>query len=108
MKERAVVAAVVRFRHFKLILLILMSNNVFFFSNILGGTFIFLLNSVDVAVPLMVAAGGGGLGVGHFSMAEDNQQHGRVHDSARDEVSGQRHGDTNATGGAGKHHRPTH
>lgn len=65
-----------------------------------GGTFVFLLNSADVAVPLLVAAGGGGLGVGHF--IEDNQQHGRVYDSARDEISGNRHGDANVTGGAGK------
>lgn len=48
----------------------------------------------------MVAAGGGGLGIGHF--IEDNQQHGRVYDSARVEVSGQRHGELNITGGAGK------
>lgn len=65
-----------------------------------GATFIFLLNSAEVAVPLMVAAGGGGLGIGHF--IEDNQQHGRVYDSARVEVSGQRHGELNITGGAGK------
>lgn len=65
-----------------------------------GATFIFILNSAEVAVPLMVAAGGGGLGIGHF--IEDNQQHGRVYDSARVEVSGQRHGELNITGGAGK------
>lgn len=65
-----------------------------------GATFIFLLNSAEVAVPLMVAAGGGGLGVGHF--IENNQQHGRVQDSSRVEASGQRHGDMNVTGGAGK------
>lgn len=65
-----------------------------------GATFIFLLNSAEVAVPLMVAAGGGGLGVGHF--IEDNQQHGRVYDSARGEISGQRNGEMNVTGGAGK------
>lgn len=64
-----------------------------------GATFIFLLNSAEVAVPLLVAAGGGGLGVGHF--LEDNQQHGRIYDKMRAEVSGNRHGDFNVTGGAG-------
>lgn len=65
-----------------------------------GATFVFLLNSAEVAVPLLVAAGGGGLGVGHF--VEDNQQHGRIYDGAREEVSGNRNGDFNVTGGAGK------
>lgn len=65
-----------------------------------GGTFVFLLNSAETAVPLMIASGGGGLGIGHF--IEDNQQHGRVFNSARVEVSGQRHGEFNITGGAGK------
>lgn len=64
-----------------------------------GGSFVFLLNSLEIAVPLLVAAGGGGLGVGHF--IEDNQQHGRIYDSSRHEVSGSRHGDANITGGAG-------
>lgn len=65
-----------------------------------GGTFIFLLNSNEVAIPLLVAAGGGGLGFGHAM--EDKNQHGKVYDSARVEVSGQRHGELNITGGAGK------
>lgn len=66
-----------------------------------GATFIFLINSAKVAVPLLVAGGGGGLGIGH--VIEDNQQHGRVYDSSRAEVSGQRHGEFNNTGGAGKY-----
>lgn len=65
-----------------------------------GATFIFLLNSAQVAVPLLVAAGGGGLGVGHF--IQDNQQHGRINDNTREEISGIRHGEHNVTGGAGK------
>lgn len=64
-----------------------------------GATFIFLLNSANTAVPLLVAAGGGGLGVGHF--IQDNQQHGRINDNTRMEISGTRHGDANVTGGAG-------
>lgn len=67
-----------------------------------GATFIFLLNSAEIAVPLLVAAGGGGLGIGNF--IEDNQQHGRINDSARVEVSGQKHGESNITGGAGTIH----
>lgn len=64
-----------------------------------GATYIFLLNSAEVAVPLLVAAGGGGLGVGHF--VQDNQQHGRINDITRAEISGNRHGEHNVTGGAG-------
>lgn len=60
---------------------------------------IFLLKSAEVAVPLLVAGGGGGLGVGNF--IENNQQHGRVYDSSRQEISGNRNGDLNVTGGAG-------
>lgn len=65
-----------------------------------GATFIYLLNSAEVAVPLLVVGGGGGLGFGHAM--EDKNQHGKVYDSARVEVSGQRHGELNITGGAGK------
>lgn len=65
-----------------------------------GATFIYLLNSAEVAIPLLVAAGGGGLGYGHAM--EDKSQHGKIYDSARVEVSGQRHGEANYTGGAGK------
>lgn len=64
-----------------------------------GATFVFLLNSAEIAVPLLVAAGGGGLGIGNF--IEDNQQHGRIYDSTRVEVSGRKHGESNVTGGAG-------
>lgn len=65
-----------------------------------GATFIFLLNSANVVVPLLVAAGGGGLGIGHFT--EDDLQHGHIYESTRIEVSGQRHGEANITGGSGK------
>lgn len=64
-----------------------------------GASFIFLLNAAEKAVPLLVAAGGGGLGVGHF--IQDNQQHGKINDNTRAEVSGSRHGEQNVTGGAG-------
>lgn len=64
-----------------------------------GATFIYLLNSAEVAIPLLVAAGGGGLGYGHAM--EDKSQHGKIYDSTRVEVSGQRHGEANYTGGAG-------
>lgn len=64
-----------------------------------GASFIFLLNSAQVAVPLLVAAGGGGLGVGHF--IQDNQQHGKINDNTRTEISGIRNGEQNVTGGAG-------
>lgn len=66
-----------------------------------GASFIFLLNAAQVAVPLLVAAGGGGLGVGHF--IQDNQQHGKINDNTRAEVSGNRNGEQNVTGGAGTH-----
>lgn len=66
-----------------------------------GGTYIYLLNSANVAVPLLVAGGGGGLGIGPFT--EDDMQHGRIYESLRIEVSGQRHGEANITGGAGNY-----
>lgn len=50
-------------------------------------------------MPILVAAGGGGLGVGHL-LDSDETQHGRLFDIGRIEVSGQR-GHGNLTGGAG-------
>lgn len=52
-----------------------------------------------VAVPILVAGGGGGLGVGQ--LLDDETQHGKIFDSLRIEVSGQQNGDVNVTGGAG-------
>lgn len=65
-----------------------------------GGTYAFVLNSVGVAVPLVVAAGGGGLGIGRY--LGEHEQHGRPMTGVPDDVySGQVDGDVNVTGGAG-------
>lgn len=64
-----------------------------------GGTFVFLLNEANVAVPLIVAGGAGGLGIGRY--LDDDLQHGRGIELDRLEVSGQRHGEMNRTGGPG-------
>lgn len=65
-----------------------------------GGTFVFLLNIASAAVPLVIAGGGGGLGIGRY-LDDDSQQHGRGYEPERTEVSGQRHGEMNRTGGPG-------
>lgn len=65
-----------------------------------GGTFVFLLNVANTAVPLLIAGGAGGLGIGRF-LNDDLQQHGRNFEPERLDVSGQRHGETNRTGGPG-------
>lgn len=54
---------------------------------------------VLVAVPLLVAGGGGALGVGHL-LDSDEIQHGKKFDSSRIEVSGER-GRGNLTGRSG-------
>lgn len=64
-----------------------------------GGTYVFLLNGAKVAVPLVVAGGGGGLGIGRYF--SDQSQHGHSMDLDRPEVSGQKHGELNKTGGPG-------
>lgn len=48
----------------------------------------------------MIAGGGGGIGIGHFT--DDEVQHGRIYKSGQIEVSGERHGEINITGGAGE------
>lgn len=68
-------------------------------NRIFNFSFVFFFHLFIVAVPILVAAGGGGLGVGH--LLDDETQHGKTFDSGRVEVSGERHGDVNVTGGAG-------
>lgn len=65
-----------------------------------GGTFVFLLNAANAAVPLLIAGGAGGLGIGRY-LDDDLQQHGRGYEAERFDVSGQRHGEMNRTGGPG-------
>lgn len=65
-----------------------------------GGTFVFIRNAQGDAMPLVIAAGGGGLGIGRY-LDDDSQQHGRGYEPDRPEVNGQMHGETNRTGGPG-------
>lgn len=65
-----------------------------------GGTFVYLLNAANAAVPLLIAGGAGGLGIGRY-LDDDLQQHGRGYEPERSDVSGQRHGEMNRTGGPG-------
>lgn len=65
-----------------------------------GGTFVFFFNPLNIAVPLIIAGGAGGLGIGRY-LDDDLQQHGRGYESERLDVSGQRHGEMNRTGGPG-------
>lgn len=65
-----------------------------------GGTFVYLLNAANAAVPLLIAGGAGGLGIGRY-LDDDLQQHGRGYEPERLDVSGQRHGEMNRTGGPG-------
>lgn len=65
-----------------------------------GGTFSFVLNAANVAVPLVVASGGGGLGIGRY--LDEHEQHGRkVTGVPDDHYSGQSEGDASVTGGPG-------
>ncbi|KAH8421056.1 hypothetical protein KR222_006577 [Zaprionus bogoriensis] len=57
-----------------------------------GGTFVFLLNQAkNEAVPLMVAAGGGGLGIGQYF--EETYQHGQKYKPSQAPESGQINGE---------------
>lgn len=52
------------------------------------------------AVPLLVAGGGGGVGIDHSN--EDDFQNGRNTKHGRGDLSGHRKGEHNTSGGAGK------
>lgn len=66
-----------------------------------GGTFLFIKNADKVAVPLLIAAGGGGLGVGrHFD--RNDIQHGKGFDDINQiDSNGNMVGEINKTGGSG-------
>lgn len=64
-----------------------------------GGTFVYLLNSIGAAVPLVIGGGGGGLGIGRYH--DDDHQHGRGIDGTRSEETGVIHGDVNKAAGPG-------
>lgn len=64
-----------------------------------GGTYVFVLNSMNEVIPLVVAAGGGGLGIGRY--LDEHDQHGRIVDPNGIDVSGEMIGEMNKTGGPG-------